>query len=146
MPPTRGLGPYDRKLLANIIHQVWRTCQHFVALLMERGPEEAYYALEDLAEWSTAHRRALSPHSSRRPRSVTAAAARVARELLDDVDTFCRAIGEMVATLQASRLDPDEVEEEALGIIEGFLAWTNLMAAQLGITRNLKPQTLWFER
>ena len=52
----------------------------------------------------------------------------------------------MVAGLQASSLDPDEVEEEALGIIEGFLAWTNLMASQLGITRNLKPQTLWFER
>lgn len=130
----------------NIIHQVWRNCQAFVSILMERGPEEAYYALEELAEWAVAHRRALSPRSTRRPRAVTPPALRVARELLEDVDTFCHAIGEMVAALQRSRLDPDEVEDETLGIIKGFLAWTNLMAAQLGIVRNLKPQTLWFER
>ncbi len=146
MPRTRGLGPYDKKLLANIIHQVWRNCQAFVTILMERGPEEAYYALEELAEWSVAHRRTLAPRSTRRPRTVTPSALRIARELLDDVDTFCHAVGDMVADLQASSLDPDEVEEEALGIIEGFLAWTNLIASQLGITRNLKPQTLWFER
>jgi hypothetical protein len=144
--PVRGLGPYDRRLLANIIHQVWRNCQAFVTILMERGPEEAYYALEELAEWSTTHRRALTPRSSRRPRAATPVALRVARELLDDIDTFCHAVGDMVAGLQSSALDPDEVEEEALGIIEGFLAWTNLMASQLGISRNLKPQTLWFER
>jgi len=143
---TRGLGPYDKKLLANIIHQVWRNCQAFVTILMERGPEEAYYALEELAEWSVAHRRALAPRSTRRPRAVTPPALRIARELLDDIDTFCHEVGEMVAGLQASSLDPDEVEEEALGIIEGFLAWTNLMASQLGITRSLKPKTLWFER
>jgi len=146
MARARGLEPYDRKLLANIIHQVWRNCQAFVTLLMERGPEEAYYVLEELAEWAVAHRHALAPRSSRRPQAATAAALRIGRELLDDIDTFCHAIGDMVASLQASALDPDEVEEEVLEIIEGFLAWTNLMAAQLGITRNLKPQTLWFER
>jgi hypothetical protein len=38
------------------------------------------------------------------------------------------------------------VEDEALTMIEGFLGWTTLMAGQLGISRNLRPQTLWRER
>ncbi len=146
MARTPGLGPYDKKLLAGIIHQVWRNCQAFVTIMLERGPEEAYYALEELAAWSATHRRTLSSRSARRPRVVTTAAARIARELLEDVGTFCHAVGEMLAGLQASPREPGEVEEEALGMIEGFLAWTNLMASQLGIRRSLRPQTLWFER
>lgn len=146
MAQAPGLNAYDKKLLAKIIHQVWRTCQAFVTIVMERGAEEAYDALEELAEWSVAQRKVLSPRSARRPRAGSPPGLRVGRALLDDIDTFCHAIGEMVAGLQESSLDPDEVEEEALGIIEGFLAWTNLMASQLGITRNLKAQTLWFER
>ncbi|MBI3975884.1 MAG: hypothetical protein HY334_05790 [Armatimonadetes bacterium] len=146
MAPANGLGPSDRKLLAGIIHQVWRTCQAFVSILMERGPEEAAGALDDLARWSAARRRALAPRSTRRPRVAAPPAQRIGRELLDDVETFCLAAGAMVARLTSSSLDSAEVEEEALSIVEGFLAWTNLMAAQLGITRSLKPQTLWFER
>jgi hypothetical protein len=143
---ARGLGPSDKKFLANIIHQVWRTCQVFVAIVMERRPEEACYALGELAKWAVAHRKVLSPRSGRRPRVASPPALRIGRELLDDIDTFCRAAGEMVADLQVSSWDPDEIEEEALGIIEGFLAWTHLMASQLGISSTLKPQTLWFER
>ena len=146
MAQAPGLNAYDKKLLAKIIHQVWRTCQVFVTIVMERGAEEAYYALEELAEWSMAQRKVLSLRSARRPRAGSPPGLRVGQALLDDIDTFCHAIGEMVAGLQDSSLDPDEIEEEALGIIEGFLAWTNLMASQLGIPRNLKPQTLWFER
>ncbi len=146
MAQAPGLNAYDKKLLANIIHEVWRTCQAFVTIVTEQGAEEAYDALEELAEWSVAQRKVLSPRSARRPGAGSPTGLRVGRALLDDIDTFCYAIGEMVAGLQESSLDPDEVEEEALGIIEGFLAWTNLMVSQLGITRNLKPQTLWFER
>lgn len=145
MTTSRGLGPSDRKLLAGIIHQVWRSCQAFVATLMEHGPEEAAGALEELAEWSVARRRALAPRS-RSPQTAAATALSIGRELLDDVETFSHAAGALMARLSASRLDPDEIEEEALSVIEGFLAWTSLMAAQLGITGSLKPQTLWFER
>ncbi len=145
MATTRGLGPSDHKLLASIIHQVWRSCQAFVTTLMERGPEEAAAALEELAEWSAARRRALVPRP-RRPQAAAPTALTIGRELLDDVETFSQAAGAMMVRLNSSRLDPDEIEEEALGVIEGFLAWTNLMAAQLGITNSLKPQTLWFER
>ncbi|MGH2453912.1 MAG: hypothetical protein ACRDF5_09140 [bacterium] len=145
MATSRGLGPSDQKLLASIIHQVWRSCQAVVATLMEHGPEEAAGALEELAGWSAARRRALVPRS-RRPQSAVPTALAIGRELLDDVETFSRAAGAMMARLGSSRLDSDEIEEEALGVIEGFLAWTNVMAAQLGITRSLKPQTLWFER
>jgi hypothetical protein len=143
--PTRGLGPSDRKLLAGIIHQVWRSCQSFVAALMEHGPEEAVAALDHLAEWSATRRRALAPRA-RHPQAAAPTALRIGRELLDDVETFSHAAGAMMARLTAARLDSDEIEEEALGIVEGFLAWTSLMAAQLGITSSLKPQTLWFER
>jgi hypothetical protein len=142
---ARGLTPADKRFLATIIHQVWRHCQVFVTLAVERSPEEAYDALEELAEWATAQRSTLSP-ASRRPRGLTPVGRRVGRELLDDVDTFCHAIGEMVAGLQVSGLDPDEVEEEVLAIIEGFVGWTRLMAAQLGLARNLRPHTLWFDR
>jgi hypothetical protein len=143
---VRGLTTQDKRFLANIVHQVWRSCQVFATILVERGPEEGFYALEELGEWSVSQRKILGPRSARRPRLVTLLGLRVGREMLDDVDTFCNAIGEMVARLQSSSLDPDEVEEEALEIVEGFLSWTNLMASQLGITRNLKPQTMWFDR
>lgn len=145
MAPMRGLGPSDRKLLAGIIHQVWRSCQSFVAALMEAGPEEAAAELDQLAEWSATRRRALAPRA-RRPQAAGPVALRIGRELLDDVETFSQAAGAMMARLNSARLDSDELEEEALGIVEGFLAWTSLMAAQLGITSSLKPQTLWFER
>lgn len=146
MASTRALGPSERKLLAGIIHHVWRSCQAFVSSLMEHGPEEAAGTLEDLAEWSATRRRALAPRPRGRPHLAAPAALRIGRELLDDVETFSQAGGAMMARLTSSRLDADEIEEEALAIVEGFLAWTNLMAAQLGITRSLKPQTLWFER
>ncbi|HEV8338218.1 MAG TPA: hypothetical protein VGR25_00990 [bacterium] len=145
MALTRGLGPSDRKLLAGIIHQVWRSCQSFVAALMEHGPEEAAETLDQLAEWSAKRRLALAPRA-RHAQAAAPMALRIGRELLDDVETFSQAAGAMMARLTSAPLDSDEIEEEALGIVEGFLAWTSLMAAQLGITSSLKPQTLWFER
>jgi len=74
------------------------------------------------------------------------AARRVASELLDDVGTFANGMGDLMGNAQQSDLDPDEVEDEALTMIDGFLAWTTMMAQQLGISRNLRPQTLWNER
>lgn len=145
-PPPRTLSPYDRKFLAGIVHQVWRNCQVFVTVAMERGPHEARYALEELGQWAAFQRRHLTPRSTERPRMVTAPALRVGRELLDDVDTICRRTTEMLVALERSPKDADEVEEEALGIIEGILSWTGMIAQQLGITRSLKPRTLWFER
>jgi hypothetical protein len=145
MAQVRGLSTNDKRFLASIVHQVWHSCHAFATIVMERGPEEGFYAMEELAEWSVAQRGFLGARAQRRPRLVTGFGLRVARELLDDVDTFCGAIGDMVARLEASSLDPDEVEEESLGIVEGFLTWTKLMASQLGITRNLKTQTLWHE-
>lgn len=145
MAPRRGLTAHDRRFLASIIHQVWRNCQVFVTVAMERGPKDATYALEELAEWAVAQRKHLAPRSTHRPRMVTQTALRVGRELLDDVDTICHRTRELLGRIDASA-DADDAEEEALGVIEGVLGWTGLMASQLGITRNLKPQTLWFER
>jgi len=140
-----GFTTYERRFLAGMIRQVWRACQGFVAIVVERGPAEAVYALEDLAEWSAAQSTRLRA-ASRRPQVVGAAARRVAAEMLKDVRTFCAGIGDLLGNAQQSPLDPDEVEDEALTMIEGFLGWTTLMAGQLGISRNLRPQTLWRER
>ena len=151
---SEGFTTYERRFLASLIHQVWRACQGFVAIVVERGPAEAVYALEDLSEWSAAQSARLRAGSRRpqvirgaaRPQTVGTAARRVAGELLKDVGTFCSGIGDLLGNAQQSPLDPDEVEDEALTMIEGFLGWTTLMAGQLGISRNLRPQTLWHER
>ncbi len=142
--PRRGLTVHDRRFLASIIHQVWRNCQVFVTVAMERGPKDAAYALEELGDWAAAQRKHLTPRSTQRPRMVTQTALRVGRELLDDVDTICRRTRELLARINTA--DAENAEEEALGVIEGLLGWTGLMASQLGITRSLKPQMLWFER
>lgn len=142
---VKGFTTYEKRFLASLIRQVWRACQGFVAVVVERGPGEAVYALEDLAEWSTAQSTRLRITGSR-SRTIGTTARRVAGELLKDVRTFCGGIGDLLGNVQQSKLDPDEVEDEALTMIEGFLAWTTLMASQLGISRVLRPQTLWHER
>lgn len=152
MPNQRGVGgnaglnAYDKRMLASIVHQVWRHSQIFVSLAVERGVGEAFYTLLELAEWAVSQRRRLSPRSPQRPAMVTTAGMKIGRILLEDIDTFVHAIGENLAKLQFSNLSPEEVEEEALTIIEGFLAWSTMMASQLGISHHLRPQTLWFER
>lgn len=142
---TEGLTTYEKRFLASLIRQVWRACQGFVTVVVERGPAEAAYALEDLSEWTVRQSARLKTHS-RQPETIGIAARRVASELLTDIGTFCSGIGDLLGNAQQSALDPDEVEDEALTIIEGFLSWTTLMATQLGISRNLRPQTLWYER
>ncbi|HLW58425.1 MAG TPA: hypothetical protein VKV57_00710 [bacterium] len=147
MKQTKGLTTYEKRFLAGLIRQVWRGCQGFVTLVMERGPGEAVYALEDLVEWSAAQSARLRSRSSRAQSPVIGTSARrVASELLEDIGTFCNGIGDLLGHAQQSDLDPDEVEDEALTMVDGFLAWTTMMAAQLGISRNLRPQTLWYER
>ncbi len=143
MSVAKGLGAQDKRYLAGVIHQVWRACQGFVSVVMERGPEDAFFVLDELDEWAAGQRKRLSARSARRPAGLSPQGLRVSRELLDDVSTFCAAIGDMVARLRASPLSPDEVEEECLMIIDGFVAWTHRMATQLGISRNLRPQTIW---
>ncbi|MDR5675553.1 MAG: hypothetical protein QN142_06480 [Armatimonadota bacterium] len=143
MAANRGLLAADKRYLAGVIHQVWRACQGFVSVVMERGPEDAFFVLDELDEWAAAQRRRLSGRTARRPAGLSAQGLRVARELLDDVSTFCSAIGDMVARLRASPLSPDEVEEECLMIVDGFVAWTHRMATQLGLSRNLRPQVIW---
>ena len=145
MKGSRALTAEEKRFLAGLIRQVWRSCQGFVTLVMERGPGEAVYALEELVEWSTAQSQRLKARPVR-SNVIGLAARRVASELLDDVGTFCNGIGDLLGNAQQSELDPDEVEDEALTMIDGFLAWTTMMAQQLGISRNLRPQTLWNER
>ncbi len=142
LPP---FTPYDRKYLAGIVQQVWRACQVYVTVAMERGPHGARPALDELAKWAVAQRRELGPRSSV-PYTLSGAALRVGRELLTDVETISRRVLEMVAALEKSSLPADQVEEQTLGMIEGVLRWTSLMASQLGITRHLRPHMLWFER
>jgi hypothetical protein len=142
---TKGLTTYEKRFLAGLIRQVWRACQGFVTLVMERGPGEAVYALEDLVEWTAAQNARLRTRGTR-SQVIGLAARRVASELLEDIGTFSNGIGDLLGNAQQSELDPDEVEDEALTMIDGFLAWTTMMAAQLGISRNLRPQTLWYER
>jgi hypothetical protein len=142
---SRALTAEEKRFLAGLIREVWRSCQGFVTLVMERGPGEAVYALEELVEWSAAQSQRLRSRPIR-SQVIGLAARRVASELLDDVGTFCNGIGDLLGNAQQSELDPDEVEDEALTMIDGFLAWTTMMAQQLGISRNLRPQTLWNER
>ncbi|OLD34701.1 MAG: hypothetical protein AUI83_27765 [Armatimonadetes bacterium 13_1_40CM_3_65_7] len=145
MKETKGLTVEEKRFLAGLIRQVWRGCQGFVTLVMERGRGEAVYALEELVEWSTAQSERLRSRSIRF-QMVGLGARGIASELLDDVVTFCNGIGDMLGNAQQSELDPDEVEDEALTMVDGFLAWTTMMAQQLGISRNLRPQPLWNER
>jgi hypothetical protein len=140
----KGFTTYEKRFLAGMIREVWRACQGFVSVVVERGPGEAIYALEDLAEWAAAQSARL--RAAGRSQTIGTAARRVAVELAKDVRTFCGGIGDLLGNAQQSPLDPDEIEDEALTMIEGFLAWTTLMASQLGISRNLRPQTLWHER
>ncbi len=142
---SKGLTAEEKRFLAGLIRQVWRASQGFVTLVMERGPGEAVYALEELVEWSTAQSRRLRSRTIR-SQVIGLAARRVASELLDDVGTFANGMGDLLGNAQQSDLDPDEVEDEALTMTDGFLAWTTMMAQQLGISRNLRPQTLWNER
>ncbi len=142
---TKGFTTYEKRFLASLIRQVWRACQGFVAVVVERGPGEAIYALENLAEWSTAQKARLRSTASRSP-AVGDPTRRVATELLRDIHTFCGGLGDLLGNAQQSTLDPDEIEDEALTMIEGFLSWTTLMATQLGISANLRPQTLWYDR
>jgi len=145
VPALTPFTPEDRKFLAGIVHQVWRACQVYVTVAMERGPADARPALDELARWAVAQRRELGPRGAL-PRRLSGQALRAGRELLDDVETVSRRVLEMVGALQKSSLPPDQIEEQALGMIEGVLRWTSLMASQLGITRNLRPHMLWFER
>jgi len=137
--------PSDRKFLAGIVHQVWRACQVYVTVAMERSPGHARPALDELAKWAVARRRELGSHNDT-SRPLSPSAQQAGRALLDDVETISRQVIDMITSLQASPLPPDQVEEQTLGIIEGVLRWTSLMASQLGITGNLRPHTLWFER
>jgi len=141
-PPRHPLTPDDRRFLAAIVHQVWRACQAFVTVAVERGPAQARYTLDDLGDWAVSQRRLLG---TRRTRAVTAAGLRVARDLLEDVDAICRRLGYLLGTLDRPSVSPEAAEEEALALIEGVVSWTSLMASQLGITAHLRPQMLWFE-
>ena len=145
MKQIKGLTAYEKRFLASLIRQAWRACQGFVTLVMERGPGEAVYALEELVEWSVSQSIRLRARAGR-SQVIGVGARRIAAELLEDIGTFGNGIGDLLGNAQQSSLDPDEVEDEALAMIDGFLAWTTLMATQLGISRNLRPQTLWYER
>lgn len=139
---SNPLTPDDRRFLAAIVHQVWRACQAFVTVAVERGPVQARYTLDELGDWAGAQRRLLA---QRRTRAVTAAGLRVGRDLLEDVDAICRRMGHILGGLDRSSVSPEKAEEEALALIEGVVGWTSLMASQLGITRHLRPQMLEFE-
>lgn len=143
--PLPPFTPYERKYLAGIVHQVWHACQAYVTVAMERGPGGARPALDELTRWAVAQRRELGPRGGL-PDTLSAMALRVGRELLTDVETISRRLVQMVAALEKSSLPADQVEEQTLGMIEGVLRWTSLMASQLGITRHLRPHMLWFER
>ena len=132
----------DRRFLAAIVHQVWRSCQVFVTVALEQGPLEARTAIEDLGEWAAGQRRLLA---TRRTRAVTAVGLRVGREMLEDIQRICRKLGHMLGGLERAKHGDEAAEEEALRLIEGVVTWTSLMATQLGITRHLRPQMLWFE-
>ena len=84
--------------------------------------------------------------ATRRTRAVTALGLRVGREMLEDIQRICRRLGQMLNGLERATDGNEAAEEEALRIIEGVVTWTSLMASQLGITRHLRPQMLWFDR
>ncbi len=134
----------DRQVLADIVHHVWRACQVYVTVAVERGPAAARPALEELAQWAAARRRELASPS--RPAALSPPALRAGRELLDDVEAVSRQVLAMVAALDGSSAAPEEVEERMLGIVEGVLRWTGLMASQLGFAHRLRPRTLWQDR
>lgn len=138
-----SLTPDDRRFLAAIVHQVWRACQAFVAEAVERGPAGARHTLDDLGEWAASQRRLLA---SRRTRAVTAPGLRVAHDLLEDIDAIARRVAHLLTALDRPSVGAERAEEEALVLIEGVVGWTGLMASQLGLTRHLRPQMLWFER
>jgi predicted trehalose synthase len=139
-----GFSADERRFLASLIRQVWRACQGFVAVVVERGPAEAVYVLDNLVDWSGAQTARLRAASGR-SKVIGPEARHVAAEMLRDVRAFCSGIGDHLGDVHET-LDPDEIEDEALMMVEGFLSWTTLMAGQLGISRDLKPQTLWHER
>lgn len=144
MAPARSpLTPDDRRFLAAIVHQVWRACQAFVAEAVERGPAHARYTIDDLGDWAAAQRRLLA---TRRTRAVTAAGLRVARDLLEDINAIAGRVAHLLVSLDRPSVSHERAEEEALVLIEGVVGWTGLMASQLGLTRHLRPQMLWFER
>jgi hypothetical protein len=141
--PKRALSADDRRFLAAIVHQVWRSCQAFVAVAMEQGPGEARAALDDLANWAASHHARVG---AQRSRGVSPLGVRVGREMLEDVQRICRRLGPIVGGLERAARGDEAVEEEALRLIEGVVTWTSLMASQLGLTRHLRPQMLWFDR
>jgi hypothetical protein len=141
--PKNPLSADDRRFLAAIVHQVWRSCQAFVAVAMEQGPGEARAALDDLGAWAVTQHGRLSV---RRTRAVSALGVRIGREMLEDIQRICRRLGPVMAGLERGRHGNEAAEEEALRIIESVVTWTSLMAAQLGLTRHLRPQMLWFDR
>lgn len=138
---TDPLTPDDRRFLAAIVHQVWRACQAFVTVAVERGPAQARFTMDELGRWAEAQRRLLA---QRRTRAVSTAGLRVGRELLEDVDAISRRMVHITAALARST-SPEKAEEEALALIEGVVSWTSLMASQLGLARHLRPQMLEFE-
>lgn len=133
----------DRRFLAAIVHQVWRSCQVFVAVAMERGPREARSAIEDLEAWAASQQDLLA---TRRTRAVSAPGLCVGRQMLEDIQRICRRLSPMLAGFERARRGDEAAEEEALRLIEGVVTWTSLIAAQLGITRHLRPQILWSDR
>lgn len=141
--PKNPLTADDRRFLAAIVHQVWRSCQVFVTVAMEQGPLEARAALDDLGAWAASQHGLLA---TRRTRAVTALGLRVGREMLEDVQRICRRLGTMLGGLERAKHGDEAAEEEALRLIEGLVTWTSLVASQLGITRHLRPQMLWFDR
>src|SRR5437867_13305895 len=83
--------PSDRKFLAGIVHQVWRACQVYVTVAMERSPGHARPALDELAKWAVARGRELGSHNdTSRPLSPSAPPA--GRALLDDVKAISRQV------------------------------------------------------
>lgn len=146
MAPELKFSAYDRRFLAGIVHQVWRSCQVFVTVALEHGPREGCGALKELTKWAVAQRRELSPQSTKGFLTLSVPALRAGRDLLEDVETISRRVVEMVTELEGAELSGEQLEETMLRIIEGVVRWTGLMASQLGITRNLKPQALWQDR
>ncbi|OLC30306.1 MAG: hypothetical protein AUH31_04880 [Armatimonadetes bacterium 13_1_40CM_64_14] len=107
MAPLPPFTPYERKYLAGIVHQVWRACQVYVTVSMERGPSGARPALDELTRWAVAQRRELGPRGGL-PDTLSAMALRVGRELLTDVETISRRVVQMVAALEKSSLPADQ--------------------------------------
>lgn len=137
------LTPEDRRFLAAIVHQVWRSCQAFATVAVEQGPAEARAAFDDLGAWAAAQQERLA---ARRPRSVGAAGARIGREMLEDIQRICRRLGPVAGALERTGGGDETAEEQALRLVEGVVTWTSLMATQLDLTRHLRPQMLWFDR